>query len=114
MPLERSRIGVLAALIGGTFASTAQAASDHELAVVSVAFHQECGKKHPDMVLSLDEFISLHTHMSDKLANHVREVATEPEYKSEVEEAVRKINTEADQYLVEAVCDSYYKEVVKR
>jgi hypothetical protein len=52
--------------------------------------------------------------MSDKLANHVREVASQPQYKSEVEEAVRKINTEADQYLVEAICDSYYKEVVKR
>ena len=84
------------------------------VAVVSVAFHQECGKKHPDRVLSLDQFISLHTHMPEKLANHVPEVATELKYKSEVETAVMKIKTEADQDLLEVLCDSYYREVTQR
>ncbi|MDR8364053.1 hypothetical protein [Pseudomonas sp. JL3] len=114
MSLKKALNGMSIALIAFTHVMTAQAASDHEIAVAAVALHQECGKKHPDMVLSLEQFISLHTHMSDQLADDVREIATQSKYKIEVEQAVIKINSQADQDLVEAVCNSYYREVNKR
>ncbi|RDL14724.1 hypothetical protein DEU51_11861 [Pseudomonas jessenii] len=47
MPLNKARIGVSAALIGCTFASTAHAASEHEMAVGGAALYQVCAQKHP-------------------------------------------------------------------
>lgn len=114
MPLERSRIGVFAALIGCTFASTAQAVSEHEMVVVGSALYQVCAQKHPEKELSLEQYISLHPHMSTKLANDIREYSSQPEHKAELEDTVLRMRTEATQDLLEVVCDSYYRDAKER
>ncbi|WP_415760291.1 hypothetical protein [Pseudomonas sp. LT1P18] len=114
MSLNKARIGMPIAVIAFTYALTTQAASDHQISVVAVATHQVCAKKHPEADLSLDQFIALHQHMSDQMADHIRDIATQPMYKVEVEQAVQLLNTKADQDLLEVTCDSYYRKVTKR
>ncbi|WP_247842206.1 hypothetical protein [Pseudomonas sp. MWU12-3103b] len=114
MPLERSRIGVFAALIGCTLASTAHAASEHEMAVGGAALYQVCGEKHPEKELSLEQFISLHPHMSTQLANDIREFSSQPKHKAELEQMVVRMRAEATQELLEVICDSYYRDAKGR
>jgi hypothetical protein len=114
MPLERPRTGVFAALIGCTFALTAQAASDHEMAVGGAALYQVCGQKHPEKELSLEQYISLHPRMSTQLANDIRELSSQPKYKAELENTVLRMRTEATQDLLEVICDSYYRDAKER
>ncbi|MCU0121796.1 hypothetical protein N8H74_26340 [Pseudomonas sp. B2M1-30] len=105
-----ARIGMSIALIACAPVMNAQAASDHEIAVVVVASHQVCGEKHPEEELSLEQFISLHPRMSAQMADHVREIATQPAYKEDVENAILRLHTEADQILLKVICDGYYQE----
>lgn len=114
MPWNKARTGVFAALIGCTFASTAQAASEHEMAVGGAALYQVCGQKHPEKELSLEQYISLHPHMSTKLANDIREYSSQPKHKAELEDTVLRMRTEATQDLLEVVCDSYFRDAKVR
>jgi|GEM_PF-4306440 len=114
MSLNKACIGMSIALAGCTLALTAQAASDHEIAVVAVAIYQVCGQKHPEKDLSFDQFISLHSHMSTQMADDIREIASQPKYKAEVEDAVLRTHTEASQDLLEVICDSYYRDAKER
>lgn len=114
MPLNKARIGVFAALIGCTFASTAHAASEHEMAVGGAALYQVCAQKHPEKELSLEQYISLHPHMSTQLANDIRTFSSQPKHKAELEDTVLRMRTEATQDLLEVVCDSYYRDAKER
>ncbi|MCB2254441.1 hypothetical protein KTQ74_21225 [Pseudomonas chlororaphis] len=105
---------MFAALIGCTFASTADAASEHEMAVGGAALYQVCGEKHPEKELSLEQFISLHPHMSTQLANDIREFSSQPKHKAELEQTVVRMRTEATQDLLEVICDSYYRDAKER
>jgi len=114
MPLNKASIGLSIALVGCSVAATAQAASDHEIAVVGVALYQVCGQKHPEKELSLEQYISLHPRMSAQMADDIREIAYQPKYKAEVENAVLRTHTEASQDLLEVTCDSYYRDAKER
>ncbi|WP_085708311.1 MULTISPECIES: hypothetical protein [unclassified Pseudomonas] len=112
MFLSKVRTGMALAMVSFAYAVPASAVSDavtdHNTAVVAVASTQACAKKHPEAGITLEKFLTEQkADISDDMAKHIREVATNPMYEMEVKQSIEFFNSKGGQSLLDSVCGGF-------
>lgn len=112
MFLSKVCTGTALAMVSFVYAVPASAVSDvvtdHNTAVVAVASTQACAKKHPEAGITLEKFLTEQkADITDDMAKHIREVATNPMYEMEVKQSIEFFNSKGGQSLLDSVCGGF-------
>ncbi|TNF83350.1 hypothetical protein FGE05_08840 [Pseudomonas sp. ICMP22404] len=112
MFLSKVRSGAAIAVIALAYAVPAPAATDvvtdHTIAVMAVASTQACAKKHPEAGITLEKFLTEQkADITDEMAKHIRDVATNPMYEMEVKQSTEFFNSKGGQGLLDGLCDGF-------
>ncbi|MGE8185914.1 hypothetical protein [Pseudomonas sp. NPDC086278] len=112
MFLTKVRTGTAIAIIAFAYVGSAPAASDvvadHNTAVMAVASTQACAKKHPEAGITLEKFLTEQKEgMTDEMAKHIRDVATNPKYEMEVKQSTEFFNSKGGQDLLDSLCGGF-------
>lgn len=112
MFLSKARSGAAIAVIALAYAVPAPAATDvvadHDTAVMAVASTQACAKKHPEAGITLEKFLTEQkADITDEMAKHIRDVATNPMYDKEVKQSIEFFNSKGGQSLLDSLCGAF-------
>ncbi|WP_455806702.1 hypothetical protein [Pseudomonas fluorescens] len=112
MFLSKVRTGPAIAIMAFAYVVPASAASDvvvdHNTAVIAVASTQACAKKHPEAGITLEKFLAEQkADITDDMAKHIREVATNPMYDMEVKQSMEFFNSKGGQSLLDSLCGGF-------
>jgi len=112
MFLSKFRTGTAIAILAFAYVVQASAASDvvvdHDTAVIAVASTQACAKKHPEAGITLEKFLTEQkADITDEMAKHIREVATNPMYETEVKQSAEFFNSKGGQSLLDSLCGGF-------
>ncbi|WP_282382015.1 MULTISPECIES: hypothetical protein [unclassified Pseudomonas] len=101
-------IAVIALPYAVPASATTDVVADHNTAVMAVASTQACAKKHPEAGITLEKFLTEQKEgMTDEMAKHISDVATNPRYEMEVKQSMEFFNSKGGQSLLDSLCGGF-------